>query len=157
MPRKKSKKVIEILSTSMNAEIGAIGVYMDQHYKMADAGLSKFAERLEEDAKEEMKHAEKLAKRILEIGGEVKYDKHLVPDAGMTDVAKIIKTNIDLEIEAVERLNKGIKTCFDEGDNASRRLLEEILTDEEKHLSEYETILKNIEVYGDPYVVAHLV
>lgn len=157
MPRKKSDKVVEILNAAMNAEIGAIGVYMDQHFKMADAGLSKFADRLEEDAKEEMKHAEILAKRILEIGGDLKYDKHVVPDAGMKDVTKIIRTNIDLEIEAIDRLNSGIKTCFDEGDNGSRGLLEGILMDEEKHLSEYETILKNIETYGSAYIATHLV
>ena len=104
-----------------------------------------------------MKHAEKLAERILFLGGTVTYQKHMVPDMEQKEIIDMVKTNINIEIEAIERLNAGISTCFSEGDNGSRMLIEEILKDEEKHLDKLQIIYDNIKKYGDQYVVTHLI
>ena len=154
--KKVNKKVIKMLIDVYTAEIGAVGIYMDQHTKCADRGYKKLAEMLKNDAVEEMKHAEKLAERILFLGGEVAYQKHSVPDVKQTEIIPMIKQNIDIEVEAIERLNAGIATCFSEGDNGSRILLDGILQDEEKHLDELQIIHDNIKKYGDQYVVTHL-
>ena len=154
--KKVNKKVIKALTDVYTAEIGAIGIYMDQHTKCADRGYKKLAEMLKNDAVEEMKHAEKLAERILFLGGEVVYQKHPVPDVKQTEIIHMIKQNIDIEDEAIVRLNGGIATCFSEGDNGSRILLDEILKDEEKHLDELQIIHDNIKKYGDQYIVTHL-
>ena len=155
--RKTTDRVIEILNQVYTSEIGAIGIYMDQHAKMDDQGLKKFAERLKGDAMEEMGHAEMLMERILFVGGAIKYEKHDVPKAEMEDVTSIVKVNIDLEASAIERLNKGIRVCFEDGDNGSRLLLESILKDEEKHMDEYETLLGHLQKFGDNYIVNHLI
>jgi len=156
MARKTNKKVLEFLNLVYTSEIGAVGIYMDQHAKADDGGYGKLAERLKQDAVEEMKHAEMLMERILFLGGEMKYDKHAVPDMKQTEIVDMFKTNIALEHEAIERLNRGVRLCYEEGDNGSRILLEKILVDEEKHLDEYETTLANIKKYGDAYIVHHL-
>ena len=61
----------------------------------------------------------------------------------MTDYFKInigqsvkeqLKNDLDLEYNAVKRLNDGIKVCVAVGDNGSRELLEKILVDEEHHI-----------------------
>lgn len=156
MARKVSPKVIDVLIGVYTAEIGAVGVYMDQHVKCADMGYQKLADLFKADALDEMKHAERLAERILALGATLRYEKHDVPDQEMTDISDMLKTNINLEIIALERLNKGISICFRAGDNASRMLLDEILQEEDRHLSAYETMLANIEKYGDQYVVNHL-
>ena len=139
------------------SEIGAVGIYMDQHTKCADMGYKKIADMLKEDAVDEMKHAEKLAERILFLGGAVTYQKHMVPDMEQKEIIDMVKTNINIEIEAIDRLNTGISTCFSEGDNGSRMLLEEILKDEEEHLDKLQIIYDNIKKYGDQYVVIHLI
>jgi len=154
--KKANKKVITVLTDVYTAEIGAVGIYMDQHTKCADRGYKKLAEMLKNDAVEEMKHAEKLAERILFLGGEVVYQKHPVPDVKQTEIIAMIKQNIEIEVEAIERLNAGIAACFSERDNGSRILLDAILQDEEKHLDELQIIHDNIRKYGDPYIVTHL-
>ncbi|MDH5511027.1 MAG: ferritin-like domain-containing protein [Nitrospinota bacterium] len=155
--KKTSDRVIEILNQVYTSEIGAIGIYMDQHARMDDQGLKKFAERLKGDAVEEMGHAEHLMERILYVGGAMKYEKHEVPRVDMGDVDAIIKVNIDLEVRAIDRLNQGIRMCYEDGDNGTRLLLESILKDEEKHLDEYETLQENVEKYGDNFIVNHLI
>lgn len=154
--KKANEKVLKILLEVHTSEIGAIGIYMDQHVKCADMGYDKLAEMLKKDAIDEMKHAEELAERILFLGGAVNYQKHMVPDVGQKDISDMIKMNIRIEIEAIDRLNTGISTCFSEKDHGSRMLFEEILKDEEKHLDELQVILENIKKYGDQYIVSHL-
>ncbi len=154
--KKLNKKVINVLTDVYTSEVGAVGIYMDQHTKCADKGYKKLADMLKEDAVDEMKHAEKLAERILYLGASVTFQKHMVPDTAQIEIADMIKMNINIEVEAIERLNAGISTCFSEGDNGSRMLLEEILKDEEEHLDKLQTIYDNIKKYGDQYVVAHL-
>ena len=151
------KNVIKVLLDVYAAEIGAIGIYMDQHNKCSAMGYEKLAERLKKDAIDEMKHSEQLANRILFLGGVVANQKHMIPDEKQMEITDMIKMNIDIEAEAVQRLNEGITTCFSKGDNGSRLLLEEILKSEEVHLDDLKTIYENIEKYGDEYIVEHLI
>ena len=46
----------------------------------------------------------------------------------------LLKLDLALEKEAVERLNKGIALCVGKGDNGTRELLEKILAGEESSI-----------------------
>lgn len=151
-----NKIILKILLDVYSAEIGAIGIYMDQHHKCSAMGYEKLAEMLEKDAIDEMKHSELLAKRILFLGGVVANQKHVLPNEEQIEIMDMIKMNIDIEIDAVNRLNTGIGTCFSKGDNGSRLLLEEILKSEEAHLDVLKTIYENIVKHGEIYIVQHL-
>lgn len=129
---------------------------MDQHVKCSAMGYEKLAEMLKKDAVDEMEHAEKLAERILFIGGTVTNAKHGLPLEDQNEITDMLKVNIGIEIEAVDRLSNGINTCFSKGDHGSRLLLEEILKSEETHLDKLRTIHENIEKYGNQYIVVHL-
>jgi bacterioferritin len=63
-------------------------------------------------------------------------------------VAEQLRLDLGLELEAVERLNKGVAVCNDAGDNNSRHLLEEILHEEEEHIDWIEAQLSLIEQVG---------
>ncbi len=154
--KKVNQKVIDVLLDVYWAEVGAIGIYMEQHSRCADKGYHKLAEMLKKDAVDEMKHAEQIAERILFLEGAVINKSHSVPAEGQSDISDMLKRNIDIEVEAVDRLNKGVTTCFSEGDHGTRLLLEEILQSEEEHLDELKTIYENIEKYKNQYVVTHL-
>jgi hypothetical protein len=75
----------------------------------------------------------------------------------MTDYFKInigatveeqFKNDLQVEYDAVKRLNDGIKLCVAQGDNASRELAEKILTDEEHHIDWLEAQLHAIGEMG---------
>ena len=151
-----NEKIYKVLCEVYTAEIGAVGVYMDQHTKCGDMGYQKLADMLKADAIDEMKHAEALAERVLMLGSTVKNQKHTLPEEKQFDVAAMLKLNINIEAEAIERLNNGITICFNEKDHGSRMLLEEILKAEEKHLSGLQTKANNIEKFGNQYIISHL-
>ena len=154
--KKVNQKVIDVLLDVYWAEIGAIGIYMEQHTRCSDMGYHKLAEMLKKDAIHEMKHAEQLSERILFLEGAVINKSHAVPVEGQGDINDMLKRNINIEVEAIDRLNKGVTTCFSECDHGSRLLLEEILKSEEEHLDELKTICENIKKYSNQYIVSHL-
>ena len=59
-----------------------------------------------------------------------------------------LENDLQVEYDAVKRLNAGIETCVNAGDNGSRDLLEEILTDEEEHIDYLEGQLHAIAEMG---------
>ena len=64
-----SKKVIGLLNEARSRELTAISQYMAQHYELEDSDFGKLASKFKEVAITEMKHAEKLAERILFLKG----------------------------------------------------------------------------------------
>ena len=61
---------------------------------------------------------------------------------------------LDLEYESIERLNLGIATCRDLGDNGTRELLEHILKGEEHSANELEEHLHIVQEIGKEHYLA---
>jgi bacterioferritin len=91
-----------------------------------------------------MQHAEKLIERILYFDGTPSMNGPFKINIGR-NVPEQFKNDLQVEYEAVERLNKGIKLCTEVGDAGSRELLEHILVDEEEHIDWLEGQLHAIE------------
>ena len=58
------------------------------------------------------------------------------------------EVDLELELEAVDRLNKAIALCRDKGDNGTRELLEEILENEEESVDWLEAQLHLVKEVG---------
>ena len=78
-------------------------------------------------------HAEILMERILYLDGTPNMSDDSKSILGRRSKEQL-QNDLNLEYEAVKRLNNGIQTCVDQKDNGSRELLEKILTDEEHHI-----------------------
>jgi bacterioferritin len=68
-----------------------------------------------------------------------------------------LQNDLNVEYDAVKRLNRGVALCVQLGDNGSRDLLESILTDEEEHIDWLEAQLHAIGEMGiENYLAQHL-
>ena len=94
-----------------------------------------------------MKHAEKLIARILYLNGMPNMMRYFEIRIGTT-VEEMMDNDLDLEKEAVERLNEFIELAITHKDAGSRELLEEILKDEEDHIDWIEAQLDQINQMG---------
>jgi bacterioferritin len=103
---------------------------------------------------EEMKHAEVLIERILYLEGAPNMSDYFKINVG-SDVPAQLKSDCELEYDAVKRLNDGIKLATDLGDNGSRDLLMKILVNEEEHVDWLEAQLQNIQDVGLPNYLAN--
>jgi bacterioferritin len=91
------------------------------------------AERAHKEAVAEMKHAELIIERILYLDGAPNMQKYMKINVGQ-DIPSQHRFDLDLEKDAVARLNRGVELARAKEDSGPRAPLEKILRDEEEHV-----------------------
>jgi len=140
-------KVIAVLNQVLKAELTAINQYFLHAEMCENWGYERLAHHTRKESIEEMQHAEKLMEHILFLEGTPNMSDYFKIKIGQ-DVKAQIENDLQVEYNAVKRLNEGIAVCVKAGDNGSRELLEGILTDEEEHIDYLEAQLHSIEEMG---------
>ncbi len=130
---KGNPKVIAVLSQVLKAELTAINQYFLHAEMCENWGYEKLAKHTRVESIEEMQHAEKLIEHILYLDGTPNMSDYFKINIGQNVKAQL-EFDLEVEYEAVKRLNQGIETCVKAADNGSRDLLQGILTDEEEHI-----------------------
>ena len=110
-------------------------------------GYKKLAAYIRKESIEEMRHAQDLIDRILYFDGAPNMQKYMKINVGRS-VPEQFQNDLEVEYQAVPRLNKGIELARAQGDNGTRSLLETILKDEETHVDWLEAQLGMIKEMG---------
>jgi bacterioferritin len=130
-------KVIEYLNEALKNELTAINQYF-LHYRMLDHwGVKKLAKFEYGESIDEMKHADKLAERILFLDGLPNFQLLGRLKIG-ENVEEVLKADLALENEAIPLLRDAIAHCESVRDYISRELFEAILANEEEHVDTLE-------------------
>jgi bacterioferritin len=145
--------IVQLLNEVLTAELTAINQYFVDAKMFANWGFERLATRFHDESIDEMKDADVLIERILYLEGVPNLQRLGTVRVG-EDTGEKLKLALDLEKEAVERLNRGIELCRDRGDNGSRELLQTILDGEEEHADWLETQLELIAQVGEPQYLA---
>jgi bacterioferritin len=139
--------VIDFLNKALLNELTAVNQYW-LHYRMLDNwGVKKLAEFERHESIDEMKHADKLADRVLFLGGLPNFQSIGRLKIGET-VEEILKADLATEHEAIPLLREAIAHCEAVRDYVSRDLFAEILENEEQHVDILETQFEMIERMG---------
>ena len=141
--------VCRVLNEALATEIVCVLRYK-RHYFMAD-GLSAEGAKAEflEHANEEQAHADRIAERIVQLGGEPDFDpKNLASRAHAEYVegeslVDMIKEDLVAERIAIESYREIVRFLGD-GDPTTRRLFEEILATEEEHAEDLISLIKGL-------------
>jgi bacterioferritin len=140
-------KIIALLNEVLKAELTAINQYFLHAEMLENWTYYRLAKLTKKESMEEMGHAEKLMERILYLDGTPNMSDYFKINVGQT-VEQQFKFDLQLEYDAVKRLNDGIVLCVDLKDDGSRELLKEILVDEEHHIDWLEAQLEIIKQMG---------
>ena len=146
-----SQKVIDLLNEARARELSAITQYMAQHYELEDKDFGKLGSKLKEIGIQEMKHAEKLAERILFLGGEPTSKPDVISKKGQA-IPDMLATDIGLETQAIKMYNEAELVCAAEKDHISKALFEELLAEEEQHLDLFQNIKEHVDKLGSAYL-----
>jgi bacterioferritin len=94
-----------------------------------------------------MKHADHVIQRILFLEGVPNVSDYDTIRVGPT-VREQFDSDLTLEIAALEVMRRGVRLCLEGGDDASRELLEHMITDEERHVNWLEAQKRQIREIG---------
>lgn len=146
-------EVIELLNEVLTAELTAVNQYFLDAKMLDNWGFERLGAKFRDESIDEMRDADQLIERMLYLEGVPNLQRLGSVRVGETPVEKI-NLALDLEREAIERLNRGIPLCVSHGDNGSRELLEDILEGEEGHADWLEAQLEAIKRIGEQLYLA---
>jgi bacterioferritin len=142
-------KVLKLLNEALKNELTATNQYW-LHYRLLDnMGVHKLAQFERSESIDEMKHADRLAERILFLDGLPNFQALGRLHIG-ENVEEILRGDLELEMEALTQLRGAIAHCEKAKDYASRDLFSDILANEEEHVDHLEQQFELIKAMGLP-------
>lgn len=141
------EQIIKLLNDALATELVCVLRYKRHHFTAEGVASPAIADEFMVHANEEAGHADRLAERIVQLGGEPDFSpesltarSHAEYDDS-ADLDSMIRTNLVAERVAVESYRQMIHLIGDK-DPTTRRLLEDILRDEEEHADELSDLLE---------------
>src|ERR1700682_3492170 len=126
---KVNPQIITLLNDVLTAELTAINQYFLHARLCHHWGYERLYEKVRKESIGEMKHADALIDRILFLDGLPNLQKLGKANVGHT-VPEQFELHLQLDYEAVKRLNDGIEACRSLADSGTRELLEHMLREE---------------------------
>ena len=137
---KGSKELLQALNNALTDELAAIIQYMYHHIMGRGMASPAILDMFKSNAMDEMKHAEAIAERVDLLGGTPTVEISGIQVGG--DLTKMIRDDLEGEHRAIEMYKGYVKLAQKDDDPVTRRLLEEVLEDEEGHANAWETVLE---------------
>jgi bacterioferritin len=141
-------EVVELLNEVLTAELTAVNQYFLDAKMFSNWGFERLANKFREASIDEMKDADHLIERILYLEGTPNLQRLGAVRVGESPLEKL-NLALEVEREAIERLNNCIELCVSHADHGSRDLLEGVLEGEESHADWLETQLDVINRIGE--------
>ncbi|MEP6557298.1 MAG: ferritin-like domain-containing protein [Burkholderiales bacterium] len=133
--------IIKLLNDALATELVCTLRYKRHHYTAKGINATKVAEEFMVHAQEETAHADRIAERIVQLGGEPDFSpttlmerSHADYDQSL-DLQAMIRANLIAERVAIEAYGQMIHLIGDK-DITTRRMLSDILEQEEEHAEE---------------------
>jgi bacterioferritin len=138
--------IVKLLNDALATELVCILRYKRHYFTAHGMASPNVADEFLEHANEEGAHADRIAERIVQLGGEPDFSpdslskrSHADYDAS-SDLKAMIRANLVAERVAVETYRQMINLIGDK-DPTTRRLLEDVLNDEEEHAEDMKDLL----------------
>ncbi len=143
-------KVIAVLNEALATEIVCVLRYK-RHYFMAQGiHAQAVAQEFLEHANEEQGHADRIAERITQIGGEPDFNPEGLASRSHSEYVEgnslvdMIREDLIAERIAIDSYGEIIRFLGDR-DITTRRLMEEILANEEEHADDLNNLLSTLD------------
>jgi bacterioferritin len=135
------KRVIAVLNDVLATEIVCVLRYKRHYFTAVGVSSAKIAEEFLVHANEEEAHGDKIAERIVQLGGDPDFSPKTLTARSHADydeskdLQAMVRANLVAERIAIETYRQMIALIGDK-DPTTRRMLEEILSQEEEHADE---------------------
>jgi bacterioferritin len=133
--------IVRLLNDALATELVCVLRYRRHHFTADGLASPKIAEEFLVHANAELGHADRLAERIVQLGGSPEFDPSKLGGRSHAEydepdnLKAMLESNLMAERVACESYRQMIRLVADK-DSTTRRLLEDILADEEEHADE---------------------
>ncbi|MCL5949627.1 MAG: ferritin [Candidatus Bathyarchaeota archaeon] len=134
-----SQKLLEYLNKGIARELQVSIQYMWQHVQVTGTDGAIVEDVFRKTAIAEMKHAERLAERLDYLNGVATTKPDPIFVGG--SLIEMLKQDEQDEEQAINLYKQAIQVAAEEGDYTTRRMLEEILAEEENHINTFGKLL----------------
>lgn len=138
--------IVKLLNGALATEIVCVLRYKRHHFTAKGMSSPSIAAEFMVHANDEAGHGDRLAERIVQLGGAPDFSPATLLERShadydeATDLKAMVRANLVAERVAVESYRQMIQLVGDK-DPTTRRLLEDILRDEEEHADELADLL----------------
>lgn len=140
--------IIRLLNTVLTNELTSVNQYFLHARMFQNWGLVQLGKVVYDESIEEMRHADKLIKRVLFLDGLPNLQDLHKLSIGET-VSEALQADLALEVRGRQTLVDGVAQCERAADFVSRELLVHILSDTEEHVDFLETQLALLRSLGE--------
>jgi bacterioferritin len=146
-------QVVSLLNEALATEIVCVLRYQFHYFMATGIHSNAIAEEFRDHAEEEQAHAAKIAARIKQLGGKPDMNPGSIAKASRTEykegvsLADMIRENLVAERIVIETYRE-LARYFGQKDPVSRRMMEDILANEEEHADELADMLFAVEPEG---------
>ena len=140
------KQAVDILNAALATELVCVLRYKRHYYMCRGIYKDAVADEFAEHASQEQEHADMIAERITQLGGEPNFNPEGLATRSHSEYREgesmidMIKENLVAERIAIDHYRELIR-YFGDNDPATRVMLEEILTVEEEHANDMHDLL----------------
>jgi bacterioferritin len=135
-----SKELMKMLNDAIARELQVSVQYMWQHVTVTGIHSESVGGVFKKISIAEMKHAEAIAERLDYLGG--KLTTKPTPITVGKNVKDMLKINKKAEEDAIILYKKIVARAAKEGDVVTKKLFEDILSQEEDHHGQFSTLLE---------------
>lgn len=143
------KTVLRLLNESLATELVCYLRYKRHYFMATGLKASVAAAEFLEHATQELQHADRLAERIMQLGGEPDFNPNGLTERSHAEyvaganLREMITENLVAERIAVDSYRE-IVVYLGDDDPTTRRLFEEILAQEEEHADDMADLLQDL-------------
>jgi bacterioferritin len=141
--------IIDLLNQALATELVCVLRYRRHYFMAAGINAKSVAQEFMEHATQELDHADKIAQRIVQLGGEPDFNPDTLSARSHAEyipassLQEMIKEDLIAERIAIESYREMINYIAN-SDPTTRRLLEEVLAVEEEHAEDLASLSKDI-------------
>jgi bacterioferritin len=140
--------IIRLLNTVLTNELTSVNQYFLHARMFQNWGFERLGKVVYDESIEEMKHADKLIKRVLFLDGLPNLqDLHKLSIG--ESVVEALQADLGLEFRGRTTLVEGVLQCEKAQDFVSREILVDILSDTEDHIDFLETQMSLVRSLGE--------